>query len=265
MFRRRVENKKKAMECLREGNRTGATEYFQKAVDVTPRMAYNLIQCLKQENVDYIVAPYEADAQMAFLSINGLVHAVITEDSDLIPYGASRIMFKMDQTGHVRRKNPIFLCESQGAHMLKLSFPQGKEFRNEDLQAAREMDLKGWTQSMLRHMCIMAGCDYLEGLNGFGVKKAQQWIKKYRDDMQRIFNLLKADRNVGFSDDYETRFKKADMTFKHQRVYDPRNQAIRPLLDLPVELANEELDFIGPHIPNGMRLNDRSEPFGAQN
>ncbi len=49
------------------------------------------MQVLKQEKVDYIVAPYEADAQMTFLSVNKLVDAVITEDSDLIPFGCSRV------------------------------------------------------------------------------------------------------------------------------------------------------------------------------
>lgn len=48
-------------------------------------------QVLKKEKVDYIVAPYEADAQMTFLSVNKLVDAVITEDSDLIPFGCSRV------------------------------------------------------------------------------------------------------------------------------------------------------------------------------
>lgn len=38
-----------------------------------------------------IVAPYEADAQMAFLAISGAVHAVITEDSDLLTYGCPRV------------------------------------------------------------------------------------------------------------------------------------------------------------------------------
>jgi exonuclease-1 len=60
-------------------------------VDVTPRMAYNLIKVLQQHKVDYVVAPYEADAQLTYLSINGIADAVITEDSDLIPYGATRV------------------------------------------------------------------------------------------------------------------------------------------------------------------------------
>ena len=41
--------------------------------------------------MEFLVAPYEADAQMAFLALQGLVHAVITEDSDLIPYGCPRV------------------------------------------------------------------------------------------------------------------------------------------------------------------------------
>lgn len=48
---------------------------------------------LKQENVAYVVAPYEADAQMTFLAVNKLVDAVITEDSDLIPFGCPRVCF----------------------------------------------------------------------------------------------------------------------------------------------------------------------------
>jgi exonuclease-1 len=36
--------------------------------------------------VSYVVAPYEADAQMTFLAISKQVAAVITEDSDLIPF-----------------------------------------------------------------------------------------------------------------------------------------------------------------------------------
>jgi hypothetical protein len=48
-------------------------------------------QALVDEGVEFIVAPYEADAQMAYLAINGDVHAVITEDSDLLVYGCPRV------------------------------------------------------------------------------------------------------------------------------------------------------------------------------
>lgn len=46
---------------------------------------------LKAEEIEYIVAPYEADAQLAYLALNNIVDAVVTEDSDLIVYGCPRV------------------------------------------------------------------------------------------------------------------------------------------------------------------------------
>ncbi len=41
--------------------------------------------------MQFVVAPYEADAQMAYLALRGDVHAVITEDGDLLTYGCPRV------------------------------------------------------------------------------------------------------------------------------------------------------------------------------
>lgn len=41
--------------------------------------------------VECIVAPYEADAQLAYLSREGIVDLVITEDSDLLVFGSKRV------------------------------------------------------------------------------------------------------------------------------------------------------------------------------
>ncbi len=63
-------------------------EFVQKCIDITPEMAFCLIevcvsvvvhrishlQALRQHHIEYIVAPYEADAQLAYLSLNNLVH-----------------------------------------------------------------------------------------------------------------------------------------------------------------------------------------------
>ena len=49
------------------------------------------LQVLKEKSVEFIVAPYEADAQMAFLARNEYVHIVITEDSDMIAYRCPRV------------------------------------------------------------------------------------------------------------------------------------------------------------------------------
>ena len=41
--------------------------------------------------VECIVAPYEADAQLAFLEKASIVDLVITEDSDLLAFGCKRV------------------------------------------------------------------------------------------------------------------------------------------------------------------------------
>lgn len=54
-----------------------------------------MFQTLKSENVEFVVAPYEADAQLAYLSSLGEEHngivAVISEDSDLLAYGCPSV------------------------------------------------------------------------------------------------------------------------------------------------------------------------------
>ena len=58
-------------------------------------------QILRKEDIEFLVAPYEADAQLAYLSDleaeKGGIAAVITEDSDLMAYGcqAVRIFTKL--------------------------------------------------------------------------------------------------------------------------------------------------------------------------
>jgi len=43
-------------------------------------------------NIDFVVAPYEADAQLAYLEKIGLIQAIITEDSDLLVFGCKRVI-----------------------------------------------------------------------------------------------------------------------------------------------------------------------------
>lgn len=41
--------------------------------------------------ISYVVAPYEADAQLIFLERSGLVQGIITEDSDLLVFGGKTV------------------------------------------------------------------------------------------------------------------------------------------------------------------------------
>lgn len=73
---------------------------FAESIDITPLMASKLMNALKTKKIECIVAPYEADAQLAYLSEISYVDIIITEDSDLLAYGAKRVFFKMDKNGN---------------------------------------------------------------------------------------------------------------------------------------------------------------------
>lgn len=104
--RSRAKNLEIALKLESQGKKTQARQAFSKCVDITPRMAYELIkvsirflesslskiyQVLLSLKVDYIVAPYEADAQMYHLERLGIVDGIITEDSDLLVFGAKKV------------------------------------------------------------------------------------------------------------------------------------------------------------------------------
>lgn len=53
---------------------------------------------------------------------------------------------------------------------------------------------------------------------------------------------------------YEESFKKAILTFQHQRVYDPVSQDIVHLSDLADDVE-ENLDFLGPYPSYRLNVN----------
>ncbi|CAM6088300.1 unnamed protein product [Calypogeia fissa] len=205
--RSRKEHLERALDHERTGNRSAAYESYQKAVDITPAMASRLIKVLKKEGVHYIVAPYEADAQMAFLAIHGHVDVIITEDSDLIAYGCPRIFFKMDKYG------------------------QGEQFQYDDIGRNKDIKFVHFTPQMVLEMCVMTGCDYLPSLPGMGVKKAFALIQRFRSYRKVIRHLRFSGTTI--SAQYEETFEKALLTFHHQRVYDPVSQRMVHLTDVP--------------------------------
>ena len=55
-------------------------------------MLYYLVYFLRiAAKFDYVVAPYEADAELAFLLTQGHADLVISEDSDLLAYGCKKV------------------------------------------------------------------------------------------------------------------------------------------------------------------------------
>ena len=116
-------------------------------------MAREVIVALQARNIDCIVAPYEADAQLAFLAKAGYVTLVISEDSDLTLFGCDNVIFKLDVNGNGTLVEMSKLNTCLGTKADQFNFEK------------------------FRYMCIMSGCDYLASLHGIG-KKLQKKIRK---------------------------------------------------------------------------------------
>lgn len=218
--KRREESKKIGLELLRAGKPSQAYSELQKAIDVTPEMARHLIEELKKAEVPYVVAPYEADAQLVYLERQGLISGIVSEDSDLLVFGAKRLLTKLDQHG------------------------QCVEINRRDFCAVREISLTGWTDTEFRHMAIFSGCDYLEGVSNIGLKTAYRLIRKHKTP-ERVIKMLRFDGKHQIPKDYLEDFKQAELTFLYQRVFCPRKQDIVLLTEPDPAVNVDNMPFIG--------------------
>ncbi|KAJ4292944.1 Rad2 nuclease [Collariella sp. IMI 366227] len=221
--KRRQESKRIGLELLRAGKPSQAFAELQKAIDVTPEMARHLIEELKKTDIPYVVAPYEADAQMVYLERQGVISGIVSEDSDLLVFGAKRLLTKMDQHG------------------------QCVEINRRDFCAVREVSLTGWTDNEFRHMAIFSGCDYLDSVNNIGLKTAYRLIRKHKTP-ERVVRMLRFNGKHQIPESYLDDFKQAELTFLHQRVFCPKKQDIVLLTEPEPSVNIDDMPFIGAPV-----------------
>lgn len=92
------ENRQKGMDYLKIGNEEEARKYLSRCIIIDERIIATTMRALHTKSIDFMVAPYESDSQIAKLVTLGLADFAITEDSDLVVYGV-RVMLKLNQDG----------------------------------------------------------------------------------------------------------------------------------------------------------------------
>ena len=132
------------------------------AVEITPDQMYNFQEYLEKYpiikdnqpiNVPFVVAPFEADAQLAFMYKEGIIDCVLTNDSDLIIYGVKRIIY----------------IKPKGLEWYKHENIDEKE----DAESINQMQLENlWLFGYL------IGCDYFKGIPKIGIVKAFKIISQ---------------------------------------------------------------------------------------
>ncbi|WWC61452.1 uncharacterized protein I303_104036 [Kwoniella dejecticola CBS 10117] len=232
----REENLDRARSMESQGRFKEARDLYTKCVDITPEMAYQLIKALKAENVDYVVAPYEADAQLCYLEREGFVDGIITEDSDLLVFGCRQVIFKLDGDGKcvwIHRNN---------------------------IATIRQFPMHGWTDVQFRRMAMLSGCDYLDSIVGIGLKKAHALMRRFKT-VEKLLQHVRLEGSMTIPPDYLASFAQAELAFIHQRVYCPHQCRLIPLNDFPMGgLAEDDEKWIGldvdQAIARGMATGD---------
>jgi exonuclease-1 len=215
----RIESLVKAEELDRLGKSKEAEKLYSRAVDVTPQLAKEIIEALQSYSVECIVAPYEADAQLAYLSKIGYISGVISEDSDLIVFESCKILYKLEPSGNV------------------------KEFCPKDLQDHPVYNLRDWSHDRFIQMCVLSGCDYLKSVKSIGIKTAYKYVSQ-NVSLQQIISKLK--REIGnVPSDYEQQFNKAVFSFKYHQVFCPIKGKMVNLNSLPEDCEVSDLQFLG--------------------
>lgn len=223
----------KAKMLYAEGRTDEAKQLMKQCVNITPELAHQLICELRRCRIDYVIAPYEADAQLTFLNLNGYVDLVISEDSDLLLFGCERVLYKMDANGNgmLVEKSKIPLCLGSGG-------------------------TTHFTHDKFRWACILSGCDYLESLPGIGLKKTLKFLKPTSNTdpyslLRKMPSYLKMP-TLTVTDDYIDRFVKADNTFLYQLVFCPETRKLRPLNPYPEGIGGEDMPYAGTYYEKSL-------------
>jgi exonuclease-1 len=223
----------RAQQLEAEGKSSEAHALYARSVDVTPEMAFKVTQVLRSIGIKVIVAPYEADAQLAYLSRNNFVDFVISEDSDLLVYGCSRVLYKYD-----------YKTEKGREVVLSNIFKNHADFSRMTINS---------TSFLIT--CILSGCDYIPSLEQVGLRKAisiGSRIEGYLSDhdlssiIKRVITLLKLSNIeiVDEEDDLSSKLLVAIQTFRHQTVFCLEQERLVPLTPLDIE-EGQNFNFLG--------------------
>ncbi|GAU13075.1 hypothetical protein TSUD_173750, partial [Trifolium subterraneum] len=129
-------------------------KFERNAESVDSELFTECQELLQMFGLPYIIAPMEAEAQCAYLELSKLVDGVVTDDSDVLLFGARSVY-----------KN-IF---------------DDRKYVETYLMGDIEKEL-GLTREKLIRMALLLGSDYTEGVSGIGIVNAVEVINAFPEE-----------------------------------------------------------------------------------
>lgn len=175
-LRKRAEQKAAAREGLKRAEEAGdaeAVEKFARRINtITPEMTTACKVLLRHMGIPVVEAPCEAEAQCAEMTKSGLVYATASEDMDSLTFGCTRLLRHL-WSGASSTANKKGVKPTEYALDVALD--------------ELDMDMAQFTD-----MCILCGCDYVDGIRGIGQVSALKLVREHKN----IESIIKAVKGV---------------------------------------------------------------------
>ncbi len=163
--------KQKAYEKLSEDiTEDEKIKYFKRTVSISKKQINECIELLELMGIPYIEAPEEADSQCAELVKSGIADGVLTEDMDIMTFGATKIYRNLTSY----KKDNMMICMDDVLKSLNLNYEQFIE------------------------LCILFGCDYNEKIRDLKPEEIFSYYSQYKN-IPETLNLMKSN-NVKLPD-----------------------------------------------------------------
>ncbi len=234
--KRRSEEKRKYRDAgdklLQEGDVEGAKTMFSRSIFIRSAMTYRLIDLLDYMHIRYVVSPYEADAELAYLCQTKVADFAISEDSDILVYGCEDLMLKLDNEGNCET---ITLKKS-----LKDPETMARAGRDEFIKDLAEM-----TPDQFIELCIVAGCDYLKNIPGIGLKRAIKFLRDAPLDEALETIATRSQYQCKIPKNYGEDVHRITLQFKYGLAIELDRWIMTTLNPLPSNLNQNQLDLVG--------------------
>ncbi len=176
LINNRKDVKNKAHEKLNEDlTEDEKIKYFKRTVNITKKQIKECIELLELMGIPYVIAPEEADSQCAQLVKDGIADGVLTEDMDIMTFGANKIYRNLTSY----KKDNLSIELNDVLNVLKINYEQFVE------------------------LCILFGCDYCDRIRDVKSEEMYEIYYKYKNIPDTLENLKQKGYKIPNDFDYE--------------------------------------------------------------
>jgi flap endonuclease-1 len=165
----RREIKKKAWEKLESlKDEKEKIKYFKRTASISHVQIKQCKDLLDMMGIPYIEAPEEADSQCAWLVKNGFATSVLTEDMDILTFGANKIYRNLGSY----KKETLEISLDNILQKLNITYEQFIE------------------------LCILFGCDYCDRVKDLTPNKIYNYYIKNKDFNKTLNDMITDNINI---------------------------------------------------------------------